>query len=92
MSTGLRPGIALPDGRTVNLDFTSPLFLLSIGGLPGVNTGFSGTLSPLGTATGTIAIPNGVPPGIRIFTSAVAVNVGFPSGLDTANTWGFTTN
>jgi hypothetical protein len=57
-----------------------------------VNTGFSGTLSPLGTATGTIAIPNGVPPGIRIFTSAVAVNVGFPSGLDTANTWGFTTN
>jgi hypothetical protein len=94
MSTGLRPGLPLPDssGRVINLDFTSPLFGLSLGGIPGITTGFTGTLSPSGTASGTIAIPPGFPSGLRLFVSAVAVNGAFPSGLETANTWAFTIN
>jgi len=92
MSTGLRPGVALPDGRTINLDITSPLFPISIGGLPGITLGFSGFLNSGGQATGTIAIPPSFPAGIRIFVSALALNPFLPLGLDTANTIGFTTN
>jgi hypothetical protein len=92
MSTGLRPGVSLPDGRVINLDITSPLFPISIGGLPGITTGFSGFLNPGGQATGTIAIPPTFPAGIRIFVSALALNPFLPLGLDTANTIGFTTN
>jgi Tol biopolymer transport system component len=94
LSTGLRPGIPLADGtnRVIQLDVTSPLFPISIGGLPGLTTGFTGILDPLGRATGTLAILPGTPPGLRLFVTAIAVNAGKPSGLDTANTWGFTTN
>jgi len=93
-STGLRPGIPLGDGtgRVINLDVTSPLLPLSIGGIPGLTTGFSGVLSTTGGATGTLLIPLGFPPGIRVFVSAVALNGSMPTGLDTANTWAFTTN
>jgi hypothetical protein len=94
LSTGLRPGIPMPapDNRVLNLDFTSPLFGLSIGGLPGVTTGFVGTLDPTGRAQGSILIPSPFAAGIRIFCSAVAVNPAFPSSLDLGNTWAFTTN
>jgi hypothetical protein len=94
LSTGLRPGFALADGtgRTIQLDVTSPLFPISIGGLPGLTTGFAGVLDGSGQATGSILIPAGFPAGFRLFVSAVALHPGLPSGLDTANTWGVTTN
>jgi len=89
MSQSLRPGITLPDGRTINLAIDL-LLLLSVGGIPGITTGFSGTLDANGKAVGTIALPPGFPPGIRVFISAVAVNGSMPSGLDTANSLGAT--
>jgi hypothetical protein len=96
MSFGERPGIPLNDGtrRVVSLDFTSPLFGLTLtsGGIPGITTGFLGNLDGSGQATGTIAIPSILPPGVRMFVSAFAVNGAMPFGIETANTWGFTTN
>jgi hypothetical protein len=93
LSTGLRPGIPLADGtgRVINLAI-SPLLLISIGGIPGITTGFSGTLNALGQASGTITLPAGFPAGVRIQVSAVAVNGALPSGLDTANSLGITSN
>jgi hypothetical protein len=94
LSTGLRPGFPLADGtgRTIHLDVTSPLFPMSIGGLAGVTTGFAGVLDGAGQATGSILIPAGFPAGVRLFVSAVALHPGLPSGLETANSWGVTTN
>jgi hypothetical protein len=93
MSFSLRPGIALGDGtgRMINLAI-DPLLLLSLGGLPGVTTGFAGVLDASGRAGGTITLPAGFPPGVRVHVSAVAVNAGLPSGLDTANSWGVTSD
>jgi hypothetical protein len=92
MSLGLRPAvITLPDGRSVNLAF-DPLLVLSVGGIPGITTGFSGVLDANGRATGTITLPAGFPRGVRLFIGAVAVNPSFPSGLDTANSLGATSN
>jgi len=91
LSMGLRPGIPLPDGRTINLAI-DPLLVLSVGGLPGVTTGFTGTLDAFGQGTGTITVPAGFPPGIRIYCSAVAVNAALPSGFETGNSIGMTTN
>jgi len=92
LSTGLRPGIALADGRVINLDFTSPLFLLSLGGLPGITTGFAGVLDAAGRAAGTVLVLPNLPVGTRFFASAIAVNPALPLGLETANTWAFSTN
>jgi len=94
LSLGLRPGIPMPppDNRMLNLDFTSPLFGLSIGGIPGITTGFLGTLDPFGRASGSLLIPSPFTAGIRIFCAAVAVNPAFPTSLDLGNTWAFTTN
>jgi hypothetical protein len=92
MSLGLRPAvITLPDGRSVNLAF-DPLLILSLGGIPGITTGFSGILDANGNATGTVTLPPGFPAGVRVYISAVAVNPSFPSGLDTANSLGATSN
>jgi len=92
LSTGLRPGIPFPDGRTLHLDVTSPLFLATLGGLPGITTGFAGALDAAGRAAATVLIPGGLPPDLRFFVSGVAVNPGAPSGLDVGNTWAFSTN
>jgi hypothetical protein len=89
LSLRLRPGFALPDGRIVHLA-ADPLFFLSLGGIPGITTGFAGTLDPSGRASGAITLPAGFPVGVRIFVSAFAVNPARPSGLDTANSWGMT--
>jgi hypothetical protein len=90
LSTGLRPGLALPDGRTINLA-PDALLARSLGGLPGITTGFAGILDAGGRAAGTITPPAGFPAGVRLFVSAVALNPAFPGGLDTANTLGATT-
>ncbi len=94
LSTGMRPGLPLNDGsnRVINVNVNDPVFQLSLGGVPGFTTGFTGVLDAQGNATGTITIPAGTPAGIRLFVTAAAVNGAMPSGLDTANTWGFTTN
>jgi hypothetical protein len=92
LSTGLRPGLTLPDGRTVNLDATSPLFRASIGGLPGVTTAFSGNLDGGGFATASIQIPQQIPAGFRVCASAVALNPQMPNAVDTANSWAFSVN
>lgn len=90
MSLAQRPGIALPDGRVINLAIDL-LLLISIGGIPGITTGFAGALDAQARATGTITLPTGFPAGIRFFVSAVALNPGPPGGLETANTLGLTT-
>lgn len=80
MSTELRPGLALPDGRMINLDVTSPLFLGSL---------FSGNLDGGGFATASIPIPPQVPAGTRVFASAAEFVASAPGCLVTANTWAF---
>jgi len=92
LSTGLRPGISLGDGRVLSLDWTSPLFAISVGGIPGVTTGFAGTLDGAGRANATVLVLPGVPAGTRLFVSAVALGPALPLGLELGNTWGFTTN
>jgi hypothetical protein len=92
LSTGLRPGIALGDGRVLSLDATSPLFAASLGGLAGVTTGFAGTLDGLGRAAGTVLVLPGLPAGTRLFVSAVALDPALPLGVELGNTSGFTTN
>jgi hypothetical protein len=90
MSLALRPGIALPGGLVLNLA-PDALLLASIGGIPGITTGFAGALDGSGRATGSITLPPGFPPGIRIFVSAVASQT-FPTNLDPANPIGLTSN
>lgn len=93
LSTSMRPGYPLNDGtgRIVNLE-QNFISQLTLGGLPGVVDGFQGVLDASGHADGVIHLPSWVPPGFRIFVTAVALNPAMPSGIDTANTWGFTTN
>lgn len=90
LSTGLRSGIPLNDGtgRVVNVNASSLVF----GDIPGITTGFLGSLSASGTAAATIALPSWFPAGVRLFVTAVAQNFALPSGFETANTWAFTTN
>jgi hypothetical protein len=90
LSLALRPGIALRDGvRVVNLA-PDPLFFRSLGGIPGITTGFSGTLDATGRARGTITLPPRFPTGIRLFVTAVAANPALPGGLDSGNSIGAT--
>jgi len=87
---GIQPGIGLPDGRRIALA-PDPLFWLTaaLGDIPGLTQGLRGTLSATGQATATIAVPNGLPAGLRIFASAVAIDASAPVGLRTGNTWAF---
>jgi len=93
MSTALRPGIPLGDGtgRVIRIDPTSPIFRLSLGGIPGITEGFVGNLDQDGRADPRVWIPPGTPAGLRLFFTAVVVNPAFPAGVETANTWAFTT-
>jgi hypothetical protein len=93
LSTAMRPGIPLNDGtgRVVSLA-ADWLFNATIGGIPGLLDGFSGVLDANGSAIATVHVPAGFPAGVRFFVSAVVANPAAPSGLETANTWGFTTN
>jgi hypothetical protein len=92
LSLGLRPGVGLSDGRTIHLDVTSPLFYLTLGGFPGVVTGFAGTLDGTGRASGSVLILPGLPVGTRLFATAIALNPALSLGLDLALTWGFSVN
>ena len=76
--------------RVINLA-PDALFARSLGGVPGMTTGFSGTLDATGRARGTITLPAGFRPGVRLFVSAVAVNSALLGGLDSGNSIGATT-
>jgi len=90
--TGQHPGIPMAGGRRVNLVPDDLTFLmLRMGDLPGLTSGFVGTLGVQANALATIHLPKFTPPGLRFFASAVAINMGMPGGLDVANTWAFTT-
>lgn len=89
---GQHPGIQVPGGRRINLVPDNLTFLmLRLGNLPGLTSGFLGTLGVNASALALIHLPRFVPPGIRIFATAVAVNMGMPGKLDVADTWAFTT-
>ena len=87
---GIQPGIGLPDGRRIALA-PDPLFWVTavLGDIPGLTRGLRGTLSATGQATAFIAVPNGLPAGLRIFASAVGIDAGAPVGLRIGNTWAF---
>jgi len=93
LSMSPRPGIVLTDGTRRSIDLAPDLiFFLSVTGqLSPILTGFSGTLNADGRANGTVDILLGFPAGIRFYVSAVALNPTMPSGMETANAWGFTT-
>jgi len=75
LSTGMRPGIRLPNGEIVNLDPTSPLFALTLGGRPGLAEGFVGVLDGNGEAQATIHLPGDmVLAGQRFFAGSVRVH------------------
>lgn len=78
----MRPGLPLNDGtgRVVSLGANTLL------------TAFSGSLDANGRASRALAIPPGLPADVRIFASAVVLDPSAPSGVLTANTFGFSTN
>jgi len=87
---GIQPGIGLPDGRRIALA-VDPLVLLTatLGDIPGLTRGLRGTLSATGQATATIAVPNGLPSGLRVFATAVVLDPRAPVGLRIGNAWAF---
>lgn len=88
---GLRPGIPVAGGRTVDLAI-DPLAALSLqlGDLPGITRGLTGTIAASGRNTITIALPVWLPRGTRIFTAVVAFNPSLPGSIDVAPTHAFT--
>jgi hypothetical protein len=90
---GIQPAIGLPDGRRIALAL-DPLFVLTatLGDIPGLTRGLRGTLSATGQATATVAVPKGLPAGLRVFASAVVLDPRAPLGLRTGNTWSFEVN
>jgi len=87
--SGLRPGISLADGRRINIVPDALFFQTLKGDIPGVTQGISGRLGAGGAATVILTLPRGIPPGVRIRATAVALDGASPLGLDTANTWSF---
>jgi hypothetical protein len=87
---GIRPGIPLPGGRRLALA-ADALFRLTAahGDIPGITTGLRGTLDGAGRAKAMITIPPGIPPGTRIFASAVVLDRNAPGGLHVGNAWAF---
>jgi hypothetical protein len=88
---GTRRGFLLPHGRVIKIN-PDPLFWYTAqcGDIPGITQGLRGTLLSGGYASANVSIPASIPPATRIWATAVALNGQMPSGLDTANTWGFT--
>lgn len=90
--SGTAPGIPVAGGRTISIIPDSiAIFMAQNGDIPGVTQGFTGTLGPNGLAIGSVRVPNGTPPGVRVFVTAVALNPAMPAGVETGNTWAFTT-
>lgn len=82
--SGLRPGVALSDGRTINI-LPDVVTFLSVNGLLGAATQrFAGTTNPTGQFVASFGLPNvpiTFPP---IVVAGVVFNPAFPGGLDVA--------
>jgi len=95
VSLASRPGIALPDGRTMNLRFdamTAQGLLGNLGPFFGGGTNL-GILDGSGRATVRLTLPTWVPPatGVRLFAAFATVDPAAPSGIGTvSNTVGVT--
>jgi hypothetical protein len=89
-SLGVRPGIALPDGRTIPLNI-DPILLLSLG-TPSIFQNFQSTLDPVGHATANFNIPLiGALTGVRLYFAYVLIDPPSPSGIRlVSNPWGVT--
>ncbi len=82
--SGMRPGVALPDGRTINI-LPDVVTVLSVNGLLGTATqGFAGTTSTYGQFLASFSlpkVPSTFPP---IVVAGVVFDPAFPGGLDIA--------
>jgi len=88
-SLGLRPGLRLPDGRTLQL-LPDALFFATAQ-LPTIFQGFAGTIGSGGVANARVHLPQYVPTGLRLFVSGVVLNASAPGGVGRVlNTVGFT--
>jgi len=81
--SGCHPGIRLPDGRTIPLNFDGLTGLSLSGGLPGVLSGTVGILSASGTATVSIdvSLASAVLKGMRVVAAAAVVNPSLASPI-----------
>jgi hypothetical protein len=82
--SGVRPGVALPDGRRINLQVDS-LTVLSVNGLLGpLFTGYTGTLNAFDRASALLNV-SGLPPlkGVRVWAQVVTLNPSAPLGIQT---------
>jgi hypothetical protein len=81
LSLGTSPGIALGT-RTIPLN-PDVLFLNSIGGIPGVATGFAGALDANGQAGGAITMPFPQLLGLHLFAGFLTIDLNAPFGVRT---------
>lgn len=73
---GPRPGIDIANVGRLHLA-PDALFALTAGqNIPGITTGFAGTLDQDGFATASIRFPNGTPSGTRLTVAGVVLNAG----------------
>lgn len=80
-----RGGPQLSDGRRLWLAPDALLFTTACRDLPGITSGFVGTLDRGGSANAQLTIPAIVPIGTRIHVAAAAVNANLVDGLDLSN-------
>jgi hypothetical protein len=83
--SGVRPGVALVDGRRIHLRI-DPLVLATVAGaLPGIFKSGSGTLDPNGEATGELDLaPLNPPPGgigTPLWMALVVLDPQAPAGV-----------
>ncbi|MBN2489567.1 MAG: hypothetical protein JXQ29_01800 [Planctomycetes bacterium] len=95
LSLSSRPGIPLPDGRTLELRFDPITAWGLLGALaPFFGSGSNvGVLDGAGRATARLTLPAWVPPatGVRLFAAFGTIDSAAPSGIGTvSNTVGFT--
>jgi len=89
-SLGVRPGIPLPDGRTIPLNI-DPILLLSLS-TPAIFQNFQSVLDPSGHATANVNIPAILAlTGVRLYFAGVVIDPSSPSGIRVvSNPWGVT--
>jgi len=81
--SGAHPGIPLPDGRTIPLNFDGLTAVSVTGSLPSILTGTVGVLDATGTATARIDVASvaAVLKGLRVVAAVIVTDPSAPSGL-----------